>query len=203
MKPSRLILVLLAFVLLGCAQHSGAKRIDATSIETILASLEGQPQEDATLIKALVCHSADEFDAQDTELQARTLEKLRPRLHGRTVREVAAEIAIQQNAAKESLKRVAESFVRESRAKWRERALRNHLVQPGVAESRVIELLGQPDAKADSPATKNWLYRYDAALNDDQIWIATLMVSITEGTVTKADHRDERRSIDNVTKVVK
>ena len=143
MKSSYLIVVSLALVFIGCAHHPGAKRIDATSIETILASLEGQPKEDATLIKTLVCHSADEFDSQSAELQARTLEKLRPRLHGRTVREVVAEITIEQNPAKESLKRVAESLVRDNRAKWRERALRHHLVQPGVAQRRVTELLGR------------------------------------------------------------
>ena len=203
MKSLRSLLVLLAFASFGCAPHLGAKRIDATSIETILASLEGQPKEDAALIKALVCHSADEFDSQGAQLQAQTLDRIRPRLHGRTVREVAAEITIQQNAAKESLKRSAERVVRENRAKWRERAVRYHLVQPGVAQSQVIELMGEPDAKADSPVLKNWLYRYDAAFNDDQIWIATLIVTFTDGVVSKAEQRDERRSIEAVTKAVK
>lgn len=113
-----------------------------------------------------------------------------------------AEITLEQNAAKESRKRVAESLVRDNRAKWRERALRHHLVQPGVAQGRVTELLGEPDARADSAATKNWLYRYDAALNDDQIWNATLMVTITEGVVTKAEDRYEKRSIDDLTKAL-
>lgn len=160
-------------------------------------------KKDATLIKTLVCHSADEFDSQSAELQARTLEQLRPRLHGRTVREVVAEITLEQSAANQSLKRVAENLVRDNRGKWRERALRHHLVQPGVAQGRVTELLGEPDARADSPATKNWLYRYDAALNDDQVWNATLMVTISEGVVTKAEDRYEKRSIDDLTKTLK
>lgn len=78
MKSSHLIVVSLALVFIGCAHDPGAKRIDATSIEAILASLEGQPKEDATLIKTLVCHSADEFNSQSAELQARTLETPAP-----------------------------------------------------------------------------------------------------------------------------
>jgi hypothetical protein len=203
MKTLHLIIVSLALLCFGCAHDPAGKRIDARSMETIFASLEGQSKEDATIIKHFICHSADGLNSPEADLMPRTLEALRPRLHGRTVREVVAEITLQQNAAKESLKWNAESFVRENRAKWRERALRYYLVQPGVAQSRVIELLGEPDAKADSPATRNWLYRYDAALNDDQVWIATLMLAITEGVVTKAQRGFESRSIDSLPKAVK
>jgi hypothetical protein len=203
MKILHFIIFSLALVCFGCAHDPAGKRIDARSIETIFASLEGQSQEDATIIKHFVCHSADEFNSPGADVMARTLGALRPRLHGRTVREVVAEITLQQNAAKETLKGIAESFVREKRAKWRERSLRYYLVQPGVAQSRVIELLGEPDAKADSPAVKNWLYRYDAALNDDQVWIATLMVAITEGVVTKTERGFESRGVGDLPKAVK
>jgi hypothetical protein len=203
MQTLHVIVVALAFTIAGCAHRPEAKRIDATSFETILASLEGQPEEDVAIIDALICSSADDVAAEGTELHARTLEKLRARLHGKTVREVVAEITIEQNAADQSRKRSAESFVREKRANWRERAQSEHLVQPGMAESRVVELLGEPDMRADSPATKNWLYRYDAALNDDQIWIAVVIVSVTEGIVAKVDHRGERRGLDDVAPVVK
>jgi hypothetical protein len=203
MKLLHLVIVSLALVCFGCAHDPARKRINAKSMETIFASLEGQSKEDATIVKTFICHSADEFNSPGADVMARALETLRPRLHGRTVREVVAEITLQQNAAKESLKGNAETFVRENRAKWRERARRYYLVQPGVAQSRVIELLGEPDAKADSPAAKNWLYRYDAALNDDQVWVATLIVTITEGVVTKAERGFESRAIDGLPKAVK
>jgi hypothetical protein len=67
-----------------------------------------------------------------------------------------------------------------------------------VSQSRLVELLGEPDAKSDSPVVKNWLYRYDAALNDEQVWIATIMVAITDGIVTKAERRFESRSIEDL-----
>ena len=203
MKTLHLIIVSLALVCFGCAHDPAGKRIDARSMETIFASLEGQSKEDATIIKHFICHSTDGFNSPSADLMARTLEALRHRLHGKTVREAVAEITLQQNAAKESLKSIAEDFVRENRAKWRERALRYQLVQPGVTQSRVIDSLGEPDAKADSPATKNWLYRYDAAVNDDQIWVRTLRVAITDGIVTKSEQGFESRSIDSLPKAVR
>src|SRR5687767_4898281 len=104
MKTLHLIIVSFAVVCFGCAHDPARKRIDAKSIDTIFASLEGQSQEDATIIKHFICHSADELNSPNADLMARTLEALRPRLHGKTVREVVAEITLQQNAVNEFLR---------------------------------------------------------------------------------------------------
>jgi hypothetical protein len=174
--------------------------IDATSIESVLASLRGESEENGLVIRTLLCHSGDGLDPDEPNIQASALEKLRSRLHGRTVSAVVAEVAIQQNAGKEVLQRSAGNFVREKRAGWLERARHCPLVQPGIAGSRVIELLGEPDGKADSPAAENWLYRYDAAHNEEQIWVATVVVTIVDGTVTKAQRSHEGQAIDEMIK---
>jgi len=176
--------------------------IDATSLETLSKSLKeaqkGAAKEDIAITDKLVCEAAHGLDPNDPKDLEAILERLRPRLHGKSVGAVALEVRMQQEAASDQKKRKAEEFVRERREKWKGRHPHVHSIVIGVTRGEVLKLLGEPDKKSDSATVENWLYRYDAAHNEDQIWVDAVVVQMTDGTVSKVTPLPERRNIEDM-----
>ena len=176
--------------------------IDATSLETLSKSLKeaqkGEPKEDVAVTDKLVCDAAHGLDPKDPKDLEVILERLRARLHGKSVGAVALEVRMQQEAASDQKRRKAEEFVRERREKWKERRAGVPSIVTGIARDQVLKLLGEPDKKSDSATVENWLYRYDAAHNEEQIWIDVVVVQITDGTVSKVMPLPERRHIEDM-----
>ena len=181
--------------------------IDATSLETLSSSLKevqkGESKEDVVIIDKLVCEAGHGLDPKNPKDKEVILERLRARVHGRSVGAIALEVKMQQEAASDQKKRKAAELVRERREKWRGRAANVRSIAAGVTRDQVLKLLGEPDKKSDSPMVENWLYRYDAAHNEEQIWIDTVIVQITDGTVSKVTPVPERRQIEDMTDPVK
>lgn len=100
-----------------------------------------------------------------------------------------------QGDLSDSLKRQADEFVHERHQRWCNRARHVPEVVAGVARDKVLELLGEPDMKSDSPTVENWLYKYDCARNEEQIWIDGVVVQIAAGKVTNVMRAPTRLGI--------
>jgi len=181
--------------------------LDATSLETLSESLneagKSASKEDEAIIAKLICDAGHGLHPNDPKDAKVILERLRARLHGKSVGAIVLEVKMQQEAASDQKKRKAEEFVRERREKWKGRPANVRSIVIGVTRDQVLKLLGEPDKKSDSATVENWLYRYDAAHNEEQIWIDAVVVQITDGTVSKVMPLPERRPIEDTADPVK
>ena len=198
MKTIAFIVCLMAFPIIGLA---ATPTIDATSLETLDQSLKEaakvETPEDIAVVSKLICESGHGFNLKDPKQKETVLEKLRARLQGKSVGAVVLEVKMEQAAAADKLKRQAEEYVRERHEKWRSRALHVHEIVIGTKREDVVKLLGKPDAQSNSSTVENWLFRYDAAQNVDQIWIANLMIQITNGAVSNITQSCDRIGIED------
>lgn len=176
--------------------------LDATNLETLASSLKeaqkGESAEAVALTNKIVCESAHGLDLKKPEDRVAVLERLRTRLHGKTIQAVVLEVKMQQASESAEKKRKAEELVRERRQLWRGRAMNIPSIVPGVTRDQVLKLLGEPDRKSGSPPNESWLYRYDAAHNEEQIWIDSKAIELTDGTVSKVTLLPTRRAIEDV-----
>ena len=111
---------------------------------------------DIAIVTRIIGEAGYGLDFNDPNSEEVALEKIRERLQGKTVSAIALEV----NIARDQLQRKADEFVRERQKKWIKRANSINLIKTGVERDKVIELLGEPDIKSDSPTVENWLHSH-------------------------------------------
>ena len=172
-------------------------------METLRHSLQDaqktESKEDIAIVTKVMQEAGSGLDFKDPKSEEVFLERVRARLQGKTVRVVALEA----NAASDRLQRKADEFVRERQKKWSKRADSVNLIKTGVKRDKVIELLGEPDIKSDSPTVENWLYKYDAGHDKKQMWIDSIIIQITNGTVSSVRSGPTRMGIEEMLETVK
>ena len=172
-------------------------------METLRHSLEEaqktESKEDIAIVTKIIKEAGYGLDLKDAKSKEVVLERVRVRLQGKTVSAVASE----DNAATDQLQRKADEFVHERQNKWGKRANSVNLIKTGVKRDKVIELLGEPDIKSDSSTVENWLYKYDAGHDKEQMWIDAIIIQITDGVVSSVRLGPTRMSIEEMLKTVK
>lgn len=175
--------------------HAGV--IDATSLETILQSIEGESENDIAVIKKLICEASDGVDASDPKAIEATMDRVRKKMHGKTVGAVLLEAAILQSAKDSALEQKAKTIVREYRSRWRTRMAHFRSVEVGMSKEQLVTLLGAPDFQSNSKTAENYLYGCDAAYNEEQIWLLKIAVEITNGKVSNVKRMDSHVGIED------
>lgn len=183
--------------------------IDVTNFETFLSTYKeakkGQSAEDCAIVEKIVCEAGHGLHLKKPEDKEVVLTRLRPLLHGKSIQAVVMEVKKQQASEKAEKERKAEELdrkggelVRERRELWLGRGAKIQSLVPGVTREEVLKLLGEPDRKADSPPYENWLYRCDAAHNEERIWIDVKVIQLINGTVSKVTPLTEQKAIENM-----
>lgn len=199
----RLFTFILCLAVVGVTGCNKKPAIDATSMETLRHSMEEaqktESKADIAIVTKIIGEASHGLDLSDPKSEEAVLARIRVRLQGKTVSAVALEV----NAASGQLQRRADEFVRERQKKWSKRADSVHLITIGVKRDKVIELLGEPDVKSDSPTVENWFYKYDAGHDKEQMWIDAIIIQITNGVVSSVRPGPTRVSIEEMLEAAK
>jgi hypothetical protein len=199
----RQLTLILCLAIAGVAGCKKKQPIDATSMETLHRSLEEarktSSNEDIAIVTTIIREAGYGLDLSDPKSMEIVLGRVRPRLQGKTVNAVASEV----RAADGQLLHKADEFVRERQERWIKRAQSVNLIKVGVKRDKVIELLGEPDFKSDSPTVENWLYNYDAGHDKEQIWIDATIIQITDGVVSSVRPGPTRMGIKQMLETAK
>ena len=188
-------LVFIALASTAASLNAGV--IDATSLETILRSIEGESEHDIAVIKKLVREASDGLDASDPKAIEQAMDRVRSKLHGKTVGAVVLEVAILQGARDSALEQKAKTIVREYRSRWKTRIASFRSVDVGMTKEQLAKLLGAPDFQSNSQTVENYLYGCDAAHNEEQIWLLKIAVEITDGKVSNVKRMDSHIGIED------